>query len=99
MSDRLTRFLISLSQDADGMAAFADDPELVLSRADLTPEEKEVVRRGDAEAIYQRMEMETGIRLAIPESNSNSNIQKPRPPKPPKPPAPKPQPKKAEASL
>lgn len=100
MSD-LARFLISLSQDAAEMEAFTNDPELLLAGADLSPEDKAVLRSGNVEEIYQRLGEE---KAEYSKYCSMENLPTPKPPKKPKPPEPKPpQPKPpvkhAEAGL
>jgi hypothetical protein len=100
MSD-LARFLISLSQDATEMEAFTNDPELLLAGADLSPEDKAVLRSGDVEAIYQRLGEE---KAEYSKHCSMEILPPPKTPKGPKPPAPKPPKpkppvKRVEASL
>lgn len=51
MSERIARFLTSLSQDPYKLDSFLDDPGPLLAASDLTPEERDVLRSGDPEKI------------------------------------------------
>ncbi len=51
MSERITRFLADLSKDPQKAEALWEDPEAFLAGAELTEEEKELVRSGDAERL------------------------------------------------
>lgn len=83
MSNRLMRFLIDLSKDPSGMEAFSQDPDLLLSRADLSEEEKAVARSGDPERLSRYLGLEPGTLWAS---------QKPMPVPPPPDPTPDPSP-------
>jgi hypothetical protein len=51
MSERVTRFLVSLSKDVLRMAEFGKNPDQVLADADLTEEQKTLLKSGDARRI------------------------------------------------
>lgn len=82
MSEKAARFLIALSQDPAGMDAFSKDPDLVLAGADLTDEDREVVRSGDVKRIHGYFERQLGRSIPRP----TCNTQDPSPPPPPPPP-------------
>ena len=54
MPENVAQFLIELSKDPAGMAAFAKDPDLLLSRADLADADRELLKSGDADSIGRR---------------------------------------------
>jgi hypothetical protein len=80
MSERVSRFLISLSQDPDKLDRFKSDPDSVLADSDLTSEEKAIVRSGDEEAIRKSLGP-PGDQTAL--TSSTSNIPPGRPHRPP----------------
>lgn len=84
MSERVARFLISLSQDPYKLDRFLDDPDPVLADSDLTSEEKEVVRGGDPEQIRASLG-ELGSMATSTSSTTGSPSGRPpgRPPGPP----------------
>ena len=95
MSEKAARFLIALSRDPAGMDAFAKDPDLVLAGADLTDEDREVVRSGDVKRIHGYFERQLGRSIPNPTCNTQGPGTDPPPPpdtkpkprpKPPKPP-------------
>ena len=86
MSEKAARFLIALSQDPAGMEAFSKDPDLVLAGADLTDEDRDVVRSGDMKRIHGYFERELG--RSIPQPTCNTQKEGPKPPPPPPPPPP-----------
>ena len=51
MPERVTRFLVSLSKDVLRMAEFAQNPDRILADADLTDEQKVLLKSGDAHRI------------------------------------------------
>jgi hypothetical protein len=51
MPERVTRFLVSLSKDVLQMAEFAKAPDRLLADADLTDEQKMLLKSGDARRI------------------------------------------------
>ena len=55
MSERLARFLISLSENPYKVDKLRADPDSVLADADLTPEEKAAVRSGNAGEIERML--------------------------------------------
>lgn len=95
MSDHMARFLIALSQDPAGMEEFLKDPDLVLARTGLSPEEKEIVKSGDAARISRSLGLETA-KGALYTATVSSQIKPPSPPKktprPPNKPTPPPSP-------
>jgi hypothetical protein len=51
MSEKVTRFLVALSKDVLRMAEFRKNPDQVLADADLTDEQKMLLKSGDAPRI------------------------------------------------
>ena len=82
MSDRVARFLVSLSQDPFLTEEFAREPDLVLVGTDLTEEDKTVLRSGDPAAIRSYV----GPKGFTVELTEQSCVAKPPPPPPPPPP-------------
>ena len=82
MSDRVARFLVSLSQDPFLTEEFAREPDLVLAGADLTEEDKKVLRSGDPAAIRSYV----GFKGFTVQMTEESCVVKPPPPPPPPPP-------------
>lgn len=84
MSEKANRFLIELSQDPVKMEDYWKDPDSLLAAADLTAEEKEILRSGNParlEALFGPL-------------RCNTEVERPNPkPKPRPKPRPKPKPK------
>jgi hypothetical protein len=89
MPDRVARFLVSLSQDPFLTEEFSREPDLVLGEADLTEEDRDVLRSGDSAMI--RRYVGHGGSLVI-ELVTQSSVTNPPPPDPSPPPDPKPGP-------
>ena len=51
MSERITRFLAELSRDPQKAEEFWEDPGATLDGADLTDDDREIIRAGDAERL------------------------------------------------
>jgi hypothetical protein len=79
MSERVSRFLISLSQDPDKLDRFQSDPDSVLADSDLTPEEKAMVRSGDEGAIRESLGP-AGDSAPMTSSTQNSPSKRPHNP-------------------
>lgn len=91
MSERITRFLADLSKDPQKVEELWENPEAFLTGAELTEEEKELVRSGDAERLRKAM----GYPLffgSISTSTTPPPGQPPGPPPGPPPPDPAPPP-------
>lgn len=90
MSQNAIRFLVELSQDPVKMEDYWKDPDSLLSAADLTAGEREILRSGDPE----RLETLFGPFITMGIGIKPHPKPKPRPkPKPASKPAPKPAPK------
>jgi hypothetical protein len=96
MPERVTRFLVSLSQDVLRTAEFGKDPDHILAGTDLTEEQKVLLKSGDARRIRNYL----GRDLPIYAQQSQSIVPPPEPrpdpgpkpdPNPGPPPGPKPQ--------
>lgn len=64
---KLVEFLENMGRDADLAAEYEKDPDAVLSRYELSDEERKAVKEGDLEAI-KRMSGLSNIRM------TNSNV-------------------------
>ena len=51
MSERVSQFLVTLSQDPVMLDEFLSDPDPFLVQSELTPEERDVLRSGDPDRI------------------------------------------------
>jgi hypothetical protein len=71
MSERLTRFLAELAKDPRKAEALWEDLETSLAGADLTEEEKEIIRSGDVEKLRSM----TGVTIM----SSISTVTRPKP--------------------
>lgn len=101
MSHNAVRFLAELSQDPVSMEDYWKDPDSFLAAADLTAEEKEVLRSGDAarlEGLLGRSSPLLMSQIHFPNPFKRKPKPKPKPASTPAPapkPAPKPKPKPA----
>jgi hypothetical protein len=88
MSERVTQFLISLSQDPVLLDNFLNNPDPLLGDSLLTAEERSLLRSGDAEEIRKHLG-DTGPTMWTATTSTEPN----EPPKSPPPKTPPPPPK------
>lgn len=55
MSKKAVQFVIALSKDPQAMEDFAKDPDAVMDKYDLSPEDREVLKSGDVERIRKHL--------------------------------------------
>jgi hypothetical protein len=63
---KFTDFLFSLMNEPTRLVAFRENPDAVLDAADLTPEEKETLKSGDAGRILSRLAQAGGTPVVHP---------------------------------
>lgn len=56
LSEKLTKFMLELSKDPSKVEAIQVDPESILASADLSPEEKEVIRSRNQAQLQQLLD-------------------------------------------
>ena len=54
-TDKLTKFLVTLASDPETLAAYFDDPRAALRRAEIEPQDADLLLSGDQMAIYSRL--------------------------------------------
>lgn len=97
MSERVSQFLVTLSQDPVMLDEFLSDPDPFLSRSELTSEERDVLRSGDPDRIRILLGDDDPMRWAATTSTDPGPHPKPGPHPGPNPPPPPPPPKKNQA--
>jgi hypothetical protein len=85
MSERVTQFLISLSQDPVLLDNFLNNPDPLLGDSLLTAEERSLLRSGDADLIRKHLGEGDSTRWVATTSTRPNGPPPPPPPPPPKP--------------
>src|SRR5688572_3428033 len=84
MAEKLSDFLIELSNDPAEVQAFVADPDTFLDRSGLAEHDKKIIKSGDIDAIQETIQADETIPPII--KSSAASIILPEPSRPPKPP-------------
>jgi hypothetical protein len=85
MIEKLSDFLIELSNNPAEVQAFVADPDTFLYRSGLDEQDKKLIKRGDMDAIQKRIQADETIPPVTSSSAASIVLPEPirEPPKPP----------------